>query len=158
VEETEKDSSSHSPPASCHPLMNNSHSIFQNLATGLGRGAGTEPCPLTMLRRLGWGDAAEIAASSANDISKSIGDNGESPFSLTGTLAATAERLQADYLQYCLAKESARLFYSRLVALQQPHPLHPRYVQNHRLWKLRYITGDGHFLAYSQHDGIFGSA
>jgi hypothetical protein len=83
-----------------------------------------------MLRRLGWGDATETAANSANDISKSIVDNGESPFSLTGTLAATAERLQADYLQYCLAKESARLFYSRLVALQQPHPLHPRYVQN----------------------------
>ena len=109
-------------PSCFHPLLNSSATFFQNLTNG-GGGGGTEPSPLTMLRRLGW-DAADLTAG-GGDRPAVKGYSGRpegGPFALTGTLAATAERLQADYLQYCIAKESARLFYSRLAALQQHQP------------------------------------
>jgi hypothetical protein len=86
--------------------------------------------PLAMLQRLGWDAAAWAAATGdLNSAEPGAGGGGDVGGCLTEALAATAERLQADYLQYCLAKESARLFYSRLAAqLQPPLPHHTRLV------------------------------
>jgi hypothetical protein len=127
--------------APCHPLLGSS--LFHTLLTSHQQGGGVvgiddgiagaseaDYHPLAMLRRLGW-DAAgggELSDSNCGLAASGRSAGGvEVNHQLTETLAVTAERLHADYLQYCLAKESARLFYSRLAVLQQPFTSHHRY-------------------------------
>ena len=115
---------SHASTAACQSVFAGG-SLFQSLTqhhhrqlpgADLTAGGSADRRPLAMLQRLGWDAAATFAATAGE-----LGGGGPE---VTNTLAVTAERLQADYLQYCLAKESARLFYTRLAAQlqQQPQP------------------------------------
>jgi hypothetical protein len=119
-----------SSPSTCHSTLLASP-FFQSMHRPLAADCFPDRRPpLAMLHRLGWDAATAALAVAAGDLTNGepggVGGGGDvGGGCLTEALAATAERLQADYLQYCLAKESARLFYSRLAA--QLHPTLPHY-------------------------------
>lgn len=111
-EEAEPPSLGHTPFLNCHALLGTS--LFHSLAYQDG-GVGMEN-RRAMLSRLGGGGFAAAGGE--------LGGEQDScePGGVSRLAETLSERLQADYLQYCLAKESARLFYTRLAAQLQPPP------------------------------------